>query len=100
MAGRHLGRHRRADRADRALRAAGADPDLSPDGAVGDARHMSEITATAAPPPPETAEKLKFYGMWIAAAIALMLLPNLFSSGGSLTTFSLIGISIIFSLSY
>ena len=30
----------------------------------------------------------------------LLLLPNIFRSGGSLTTFSLIGISIIFSLSY
>ena len=38
--------------------------------------------------------------MWVAAAIVLLLLPKLFSSGGSLTTFSLIGISIIFSLSY
>jgi ABC-type branched-chain amino acid transport system, permease component len=33
-------------------------------------------------------------------AIALLALPYIFSSGGSLTTFSLIGISIIFSLSY
>ena len=30
----------------------------------------------------------------------LLLLPKLFASGGALTTFSLIGISIIFSLSY
>ncbi len=61
---------------------------------------MSEITASAAPPLPATTEKLKFYGLWAAAAIALLLLPKIFSSGGSLTTFSLIGISIIFSLSY
>ena len=33
-------------------------------------------------------------------ALVLLLLPKIFSSGGSLTTFSLIGISIIFSLSY
>ena len=33
-------------------------------------------------------------------AIALLALPYVFSSGGSLTTFGLIGISIIFSLSY
>ena len=38
--------------------------------------------------------------MWVAAAIALVVLPLVFSSGGSLTTFSLIGISIIFALSY
>jgi branched-chain amino acid transport system permease protein len=61
---------------------------------------MSEIAASAAPPLPTTAERLKFYGLWVAATIVLVLLPRIFSSGGSLTTFSLIGISIIFSLSY
>jgi branched-chain amino acid transport system permease protein len=61
---------------------------------------MSELIATAAPPLPAAAEKLKFYGLWIAAGLVLLLLPRIFSSGGSLTTFSLIGISIIFSLSY
>ena len=61
---------------------------------------MTETTSSAAPPNPATAEKLKFYGLWVAAAIVLLLLPKLFSSGGSLTTFSLIGISIIFALSY
>jgi branched-chain amino acid transport system permease protein len=61
---------------------------------------MSEIASTVAPPLPATSEKLKFYAIWMAAAIVLLLLPHIFSSGGSLTTFSLIGISIIFSLSY
>ena len=61
---------------------------------------MSEITSSVAPPLPAAAEKLKFYGLWVAAAIVLLLLPKIFTSGGSLTTFSLIGISIIFSLSY
>jgi branched-chain amino acid transport system permease protein len=61
---------------------------------------MSEVASSVAPPVPAAAEKLKFYGLWIAAAIVLLLLPKIFSSGGSLTTFSLIGISIIFSLSY
>lgn len=61
---------------------------------------MSEITARAAPPRPALADNLKFYGIWIAAVLALLLLPRIFSSGGSLTTFSLIGISIIFALSY
>ncbi|MES2197598.1 MAG: branched-chain amino acid ABC transporter permease [Pseudomonadota bacterium] len=61
---------------------------------------MTETTSSGAPPAPATAEKLKFYGLWVAAAIVLLLLPKLFSSGGSLTTFSLIGISIIFALSY
>ena len=61
---------------------------------------MTEIASHAAPPLPTATERLNFYGIWVAAAIALLLLPQIFSSGGSLTTFSLIGISIIFSLSY
>jgi branched-chain amino acid transport system permease protein len=61
---------------------------------------MSEIASHAAPPLPAAADKLKFYGLWVLAAIVLVLLPWIFTSGGSLTTFSLIGISIIFSLSY
>ncbi len=61
---------------------------------------MSDATATIAPPRPAASDRMKFYGIWIAAALLLLVLPKLFSSGGSLTTFSLIGISIIFSLSY
>jgi len=61
---------------------------------------MSDIARTAAPPLPTATEKLKFYFVWVAAALVLLALPHIFSSGGSLTTFSLIGISIIFSLSY
>ena len=61
---------------------------------------MSDLISSAAPPRPAATEKFKFYGIWIATALVLLVLPNIFSSGGSLTTFSLIGISIIFSLSY
>jgi branched-chain amino acid transport system permease protein len=61
---------------------------------------MSELTSSAAPASSTAIEKFKFYGLWVAAAILLVVLPKLFGSGGSLTTFSLIGISIIFSLSY
>lgn len=60
----------------------------------------SDLTARVAPPLPTVSDKLKFYGVWIAAALVLLLLPRIFSSGGALTTFSLVGISIIFSLSY
>src|SRR5580698_4604896 len=60
---------------------------------------MTDITDIA-PPRPALSDKLKFYGIWLVAAVALLLLPTIFSSGGSMTTFSLIGISIIFSLSY
>src|SRR5580698_8416080 len=61
---------------------------------------MSEIALSAAPPLPSVTDKLKFYGLWIAAALVLAALPNIFASGSALSTFSLIGISIIFSLSY
>jgi branched-chain amino acid transport system permease protein len=61
---------------------------------------MSDLTSSAAPPRPLIAEQFKFYAIWIATALVLLVLPKLFSSGGSLTTFSLIGVSIIFSLSY
>jgi branched-chain amino acid transport system permease protein len=61
---------------------------------------MSDLISSAAPSRPIMSEKLKFYAIWIAAALILLVLPKIFSSGGSLTTFSLIGVSIIFSLSY
>lgn len=61
---------------------------------------MTDITARSAPPPPTGSDKLKFYGLWVATAIFLLVLPKVFGSGGALTTFSLIGISIIFALSY
>ncbi len=61
---------------------------------------MSEISAPALPAHSTRSDSVKFYGLWIAVAVALLVLPRIFSSGSSLTTFSLIGISIIFALSY
>ncbi len=61
---------------------------------------MTDVTASIAPPRPTAAGQMKFYSLWVLAAVVLLLLPKVFSSGGSLTTFSLIGISIIFALSY
>jgi branched-chain amino acid transport system permease protein len=61
---------------------------------------MSDLSKVAAAPRSVGSNKLRCYGSWIAAPIALLTLPSIFSSAGSLTTFSLIGISIIFSLSY
>lgn len=61
---------------------------------------MSDLSKVASPPRSVSSNKRRFYGSWVAAAIALLALPYIFSSGGSLTTFSLIGTSIIFSLSY
>jgi branched-chain amino acid transport system permease protein len=61
---------------------------------------IDDVTARVAPPLPTALDKARFYGIWIAAAVALVALPRIFSSGGALTAFSLVGISIIFSLSY
>ena len=61
---------------------------------------MTELTSSVAPPQPALGEKLKFYGLWVATGLVLLVLPKVFGSGGALTMFSLIGISIIFSLSY
>jgi branched-chain amino acid transport system permease protein len=43
---------------------------------------------------------LRFYGVWLVAAALLGALPLIFSSGSALTSFSLIGVAIIFALSY
>ncbi|MBC9879028.1 branched-chain amino acid ABC transporter permease [Bradyrhizobium sp. INPA01-394B] len=43
---------------------------------------------------------LRFYGVWLLGIVILIVLPMIFSSGGSLTSFSLIGIAIVFALSY
>jgi branched-chain amino acid transport system permease protein len=61
---------------------------------------MTDLTSSVAPPYPAFSERLKFYGIWVAVALLLVVLPTIFGSGGALTTFSLIGISVIFSLSY
>jgi branched-chain amino acid transport system permease protein len=44
--------------------------------------------------------RLAPYGLWIASGLLLVVLPMLFRSGTALTIMSLMGISIIFALSY
>jgi branched-chain amino acid transport system permease protein len=61
---------------------------------------MSDLSNVAASPGSPGAAKLRFYGWWIVTAIVLVVLPYVFRSGGALTAFSLVGISMIFSLSY
>ena len=43
---------------------------------------------------------LKSYGAWIAAALVMVALPHIFSSGSSITMMSLMGFAIIFALSF
>jgi branched-chain amino acid transport system permease protein len=43
---------------------------------------------------------IKSYGVWILAALLLLILPYIFPAGASITTMCLIGIMIIFALSY
>lgn len=44
--------------------------------------------------------RLKSYGVWIGAAVILLLLPYIFPAGASITTMCLMGIMIVFALSY
>ena len=43
---------------------------------------------------------LATYGVWVVTAVALAVLPHVFSSGLALTTMCLMGVMIIFALSY
>lgn len=42
----------------------------------------------------------KRYGIWVAAALVMLVLPKIFTSGAALTTMCLMGIMIVFALSY
>ncbi|WP_448030528.1 branched-chain amino acid ABC transporter permease [Bradyrhizobium liaoningense] len=57
-------------------------------------------TSVSGPSANAAGENMRFYGIWLAGVIILIVLPLVFSSGGSLTSFSLIGIAIVFALSY
>jgi branched-chain amino acid transport system permease protein len=48
----------------------------------------------------DTADLLRRYGVWVATAALLIALPYIFNSGLSHTTMSLMGIMIVFALSY
>jgi branched-chain amino acid transport system permease protein len=62
---------------------------------MSDAAHPLAIAAA-----PSGRKAFLTYGVWIAAAIVLAALPHIFSSGLALTTMSLMGIMIVFALSY
>lgn len=63
---------------------------------------MSDSAGTGAPdlPSGRGGGFVATYGVWIAAAIILAALPHIFASGLALTTMSLMGMMIIFALSY
>ncbi|MDE2377856.1 branched-chain amino acid ABC transporter permease [Bradyrhizobium sp.] len=61
---------------------------------------MTAATTSASNAAKPAGENLRFYGVWLTGVIMLIVLPLVFSSGGSLTSFSLIGIAIVFALSY
>lgn len=63
---------------------------------------MTDIAkpAVLARPSTRTVAASKRYGVWIATAITFAALPHVFGSGTAITTMSLMGITIIFALSY
>lgn len=60
---------------------------------------MSDTTLAAARSNPAL-DLLRRYGVWVIAAAIMIVLPKIFTSGAALTTMCLMGIMIVFSLSY
>src|ERR1700719_4399001 len=91
----------RADRPDPALPAPRPGADLEAHRSVGDARDMTGALTVrnglAAQPALATVAR---YGIWVAVAALFVMLPQVFRSGTALTMMSLMGISIVFALSY
>lgn len=61
---------------------------------------MSDTTASAASRSLSAMDLAKRYGIWVIAAAIMLVLPKIFTSGAALTTMCLMGIMIVFSLSY
>jgi branched-chain amino acid transport system permease protein len=63
---------------------------------------MSEVAnrALGAAVAPRAAAPLRRYGVWVATAVLFLVLPHVFTSGTAITLMTLIGISIVFALSY
>jgi branched-chain amino acid transport system permease protein len=61
---------------------------------------MAVTSLSAATRPGSALDLLRRYGIWIIAAAVMILLPKVFASGAALTTMCLMGIMIVFSLSY
>ena len=63
---------------------------------------MTDLAKAVAPAAPATDAWVlaRRYGIWIATAVAFAVLPKIFTSGSALTMMSLMGIMIVFALSY
>lgn len=63
---------------------------------------MTDVAKVAArsKPTADIPDLLRRYGIWVATALLLIALPHVFDSGLSRTTMSLMGIMIVFALSY
>lgn len=61
---------------------------------------MSQSEPMQRPAPPTRASFLASYGIWIAMAALMLALPQIFSSGLAISTMCLMGVMIIFALSY
>src|SRR5262249_33603551 len=92
----------RAGRADPAVRAARADADPASHGLVRDTRDMSAPAATPplALPRGARAVRARRVGLWLAAAVLLLILPQLVRTGTALAIMNQMGIAVIFALSF
>ena len=63
---------------------------------------MSDALTTPAPSAASASalSRLAPYGIWIGSALLLIALPYIFRSGTALTMMSLMGIAVVFALSY
>jgi hypothetical protein len=90
-----------ANRTDPALRPADYRLDLQAYRTVRDPGNMSDAILTRGQVAAASGVgRLAPYGVWIVSGLLLVVLPMLFRSGTALTIMSLMGIAIIFALSY
>src|SRR5215470_9310273 len=97
-----MARHDRAGRTNPAVRLAYSCLDIQAKWPVRKSGDMSVALTTPVPLQTSTSRlaRLTPYAIWMSAAAVLILLPIVFRSGTALTMMSLMGISVIFALSY
>src|SRR5262249_61956210 len=92
----------RPGRPDPAVRLVGADADPPPHRPVRDARDVSAPAATRslALPGVARAVRARRVRLWLAAAVLLLILPQLVRTGTALAIMNQMGIAVIFALSF